>query len=935
MIDPRLDDILDGVEAIKETALSKQDTLVSGTNIKTINEKSVLGSGNLDLSNDIVIDDEMSQISENPVQNKVVRAYIMGHVSRIDAGLGALGAELEADYNELDGKMSNKQNALVSGVNIKTVNEQSLLGSGNLDVGNDIDVDAQMSDTSENPVQNKAIKSYVDNEVSLLRDDIDANASDIANMQTGKQDALVSGTTIKTINSTNILSAGNIELQEPLTSGTNIKTINGNSILGSGDLTIEEAPERLHTFNEAYAEWCSGSAFPILFCGDSTIAGYNTSDTSGKTKAWVKKLEEKLRYECVNPNVKLYNAAVSGTSICEPSQFDTWLGTNGTYADAKMVGIGWGINDRIGKSTRKQYYLNVYTKVEALINKALSLNVQPFLITSQATSECGVATQYASTYPLRTASDINICANNAKRDLAKKYNLEIIDLNVLTELYLTNSNVPVNQIISDRLHFGDLGNLFESGAVFSCIVSRTINVENRAEKIINYSNQNVTHAPPEEKISYGGDLKVYMSYTKSNTNDIKIFDAYVYVKDFTASVLAYKNSLDSSTYIVIDGEWDPSTVNLTELETELDDLELGLHHFEVYTGQSTYVDFTGFIVNKYNVAPPAPPVVNVISIAFDPTTYTVGTNQLVQTNLTFNPENATNKNVTYSATGGTIYNNGQFESATTGTYRITATSEDGNKQAMCDITVIQPIHVTGVSLNETTATMQKGDTLQLTATITPNDATDKSVTWSASNNSCSVDQNGNVTCLTPNAGTCAITVTTNDGAYTATCNITITQAPQVLVDSTNLTGTETQFQSGYGAYLYPSWDKVNPTTALSGKTLTAIKLKVASAGTIKFNTFDLSTNTITGVEKTVTIESTDIENGWATVQLDNMVLGQTESLLIGGSSTARPYFTAASNVTPPPSTSEALSLYRIASSPSSAASSGIIMKIKIWGNDNE
>lgn len=53
-----------------------------------------------------------------------------------------------------------------------------------------------------------------------------------------KQAALVSGTNIKTINSTSLLGSGDIAVQPTLVSGTNIKTINGTSVLGSGDLTI-------------------------------------------------------------------------------------------------------------------------------------------------------------------------------------------------------------------------------------------------------------------------------------------------------------------------------------------------------------------------------------------------------------------------------------------------------------------------------------------------------------------------------------------------------------------------------------------------------------------------------------------------------------------------------------------------------------------------
>ncbi len=53
-----------------------------------------------------------------------------------------------------------------------------------------------------------------------------------------KQATLVSGTTIKTVNSTSLLGSGNVAVQETLVSGTNIKTINGTSVLGAGDLTI-------------------------------------------------------------------------------------------------------------------------------------------------------------------------------------------------------------------------------------------------------------------------------------------------------------------------------------------------------------------------------------------------------------------------------------------------------------------------------------------------------------------------------------------------------------------------------------------------------------------------------------------------------------------------------------------------------------------------
>jgi hypothetical protein len=63
----------------------------------------------------------------------------------------------------------------------------------------------------------------------------------ITNVETeinGKQATLISGTNIKTINSTSLLGSGDVAVQETLISGTNIKTINGSSLLGSGDISI-------------------------------------------------------------------------------------------------------------------------------------------------------------------------------------------------------------------------------------------------------------------------------------------------------------------------------------------------------------------------------------------------------------------------------------------------------------------------------------------------------------------------------------------------------------------------------------------------------------------------------------------------------------------------------------------------------------------------
>ena len=85
-----------------------------------------------------------------------------------------------------------------------------------------------------------------------------------------------------------------------------------------------------------------------------------------------------------------------------------------------------------------------------------------------------------------------------------------------------------------------------------------------------------------------------------------------------------------------------------------------------------------------------------------------------------------------------------------------------------------PISVTGVALNQTTGTLTAvGQTLQLTATVSPTNATNPAVTWSSSNTSvATVDATGKVTAVAN--GTATITVTTTDKNKTATATITVT-----------------------------------------------------------------------------------------------------------------------------------------------------------------
>lgn len=83
-----------------------------------------------------------------------------------------------------------------------------------------------------------------------------------------------------------------------------------------------------------------------------------------------------------------------------------------------------------------------------------------------------------------------------------------------------------------------------------------------------------------------------------------------------------------------------------------------------------------------------------------------------------------------------------------------------------------PVYVSGVSLDKTTATLKDGETVTLVATVTPDDADNKAVTWSSSNTAVATVADGKVTAV--KEGTATITVTTQDGNKTATCAVTVT-----------------------------------------------------------------------------------------------------------------------------------------------------------------
>ena len=154
---------------------------------------------------------------------------------------------------------------------------------------------------------------------------------------------------------------------------------------------------------------------------------------------------------------------------------------------------------------------------------------------------------------------------------------------------------------------------------------------------------------------------------------------------------------------------------------------------------------------------------------------------------TITPSNATNKNVTWSSDNQNVatVENGKVTAVGAGKATITVTAEDGNKTATCAVTV-NPISVTGVTLDQSALPISVGGSAELKANVTPENATNKTVTWSSDNTAvATVDASGKVTAVAP--GTATITVTTADGGKTANCTVTVTQpVNDVTLDKTTM-----------------------------------------------------------------------------------------------------------------------------------------------------
>ena len=162
------------------------------------------------------------------------------------------------------------------------------------------------------------------------------------------------------------------------------------------------------------------------------------------------------------------------------------------------------------------------------------------------------------------------------------------------------------------------------------------------------------------------------------------------------------------------------------------------------------------------------------NVSLDRTSVELTEGEEITLNATVKPDNAANKSVTWRSSNPSVAEvvDGKVSALTPGTSTITVKTEDGGKTATCEITVNEKVYpVENVSLDRTSVELTEGDEITLAVTVKPDNATNKSVTWSSSNPSVAEVVDGKVAALAP--GSATVTVKTDDGGMAATCAIKI------------------------------------------------------------------------------------------------------------------------------------------------------------------
>ena len=186
------------------------------------------------------------------------------------------------------------------------------------------------------------------------------------------------------------------------------------------------------------------------------------------------------------------------------------------------------------------------------------------------------------------------------------------------------------------------------------------------------------------------------------------------------------------------------------------------------------------------------------SITLDKADVTMNVGETTKLKADVWPTDADNKSVIWNSDNediAKVSSDGVVTAVKAGKTKVYATTQANNLKAECEITVLQP--VTGIEMDKASISFTYiGETVQLTAKLLPEDASNQNVTWESSDTKVAIVSNGKVVCT--GFGTAVIYAVSADGGFMATCIINATtgiegitdDAPQKVVKRYDITGRE-------------------------------------------------------------------------------------------------------------------------------------------------
>ena len=264
-------------------------------------------------------------------------------------------------------------------------------------------------------------------------------------------------------------------------------------------------------------------------------------------------------------------------------------------------------------------------------------------------------------------------------------------------------------------------------------------------------------------------------------------------------------------------------------------------------------------------------VIRVTGLTLTSTALFLSPTQTSQLSVTVAPSNAANKTVSWlsSNSGVATVTNGLVRAIANGSATITVTSTDGsNVSTTASVTVsTSSIPVTGITLNQTSATLHPTNTVTLTATVAPSNATNQSITWTSNSANATVSSSGVVTAVS--VGTATIRATTVYGGFFATCVVTIT------VPVSGVTISPTSFTLSTGttktliATVAPSnaankavtWSSSNPSVATVNSSGVVTADSVEGSTTITVRTVDMGFTATSSITVVIGVKSVTLNTG--------------------------------------------------------------------------